>query len=300
MSATSIRPRRAGPARWSWWRSARADASTRWGAEAVIGLGIVVAVCLIALVGPLFAPYGPAQIVGVSFAHPSSHFIFGTDYLGRDVLSRFLWGGRTLIVAAVLSTMATIALGAAMGLTAAYKRNWLDGFVMRIGDVIMAFPSIIVAIVLVTAVGPHLWLVGLSYAIASAPRVARVARGAALTCVKQGYVEAAEARGERMWAVLLREVLPNVRTPILIDGGIRLAGAVIYLSTLNFLGLGVQEPVADWGLMISENRLGWTTQPWTMIPPLVAIAALTVGVNLIVDGVPGARVVARRGRLWRA
>ena len=255
-----------------------------------IGFGICILLVLLALVGPLVAPESPTGLVGLPLAPPSGAHPFGLDFLGRDVLSRFLYGGRSLIGLALLTTIIGSGLGTIVGLAAGYSRRWLDGVLMRLSDVVMSFPALILALVLLAAVGAKLWLVVLGVALTHIPRVARIVRAATLEIVGRDFVSAAEARGERTRSVLYREILPNVGTPILVDFGVRLAGSVIIISSLSFLGFGLQPPASDWGLMINENRAAMTVQPYAVLFPLLAIAALTIGANLIADGVIRASV----------
>ncbi len=172
-----------------------------------------------------------------------------------------------------------------MGLTAGYSRGWLDTVLMRSADVVMAFPALILALVLLAAVGPKVWLVVSAVALTHIPRVARLVRASTLEVVGRDYVSAAEARGESTRVILSKEVLPNVWTPILVDFGVRFPTSVIIISSLAFLGFGLQPPASDWGLMINENRAALTVQPYAVLFPLLAIAALSIGANLVTDGI---------------
>ena len=250
-----------------------------------LGLGICGLLVLVAVIGPVVAPQSPTAIVGLPLQTPTSSHPFGLDFLGRDVLSRFLNGGRSVILLALLATVFGSGIGVAVGLTAGYTRNWIDSVLMRCSDVVMSFPALILALVLLATLGPKLWLVVAGVALTHVPRVARLVRGATLEVVGREYVSAAEARGEPVRSILYREILPNVSTPILIDFGVRLAGSVIIISSLSFLGFGLQPPASDWGLMINENRSALTIQPYAVLFPLLAIGALAIGVNLIADGV---------------
>jgi peptide/nickel transport system permease protein len=249
-----------------------------------VGIAICGLLVLLAAIGPAVAPDSPTAIVGLPLQTPTADHPFGLDFLGRDVLSRFLNGGRSVILLALLATVLGSAIGVAVGLTAGYTRNWTDSVLMRCSDVVMSFPALILALVLLATLGPKLWLVVAGVALTHVPRVARLVRGAALEVVGREYVAAAEARGEPVRAILFREILPNVWTPILIDFGVRLAGSVILISSLSFLGFGLQPPASDWALMINENRSALTVQPYAVLFPLLAIGALAIGVNLIADG----------------
>jgi peptide/nickel transport system permease protein len=249
-----------------------------------IGLAMVVLILLVALAGPLVAPYSPTEFVGIPNGAPSDEAIFGTDALGRDVLSRFLSGGRTVLWLAATSTLLGMVIGVVVGLVAAYSRNWFDDVLMRGNDVLLAFPQIILVLLAVSALGPKLWLIVLAVGLTHAPRVARVMRGAALEVVERDFIKSAEAVGERRWRIVFGELLPNVTSPLLVELGLRMTYSIGLVASISFLGFGLQPPTADWGLMINENRLSITVQPWAVLLPVAAIGFLTVGTNLITDG----------------
>jgi peptide/nickel transport system permease protein len=261
-----------------------------------IGLGIVIFFTLLALIGPLVAPHGPTDFVGIPNSGPSSNAIFGTDHIGDDVFSRFLYGGRTVIGLALLTTALGVSLGVLIGLTAAYCGGVVDEVLMRISDVFLAFPQILFALLLIAAFGPKISLLILAVAITHAPRVARVMRGAGLQVVERDFVKAAEAVGERRWRIIFGELLPNVSSPLLVEIGLRLTYSIGLIAALSFLGFGLQPPKADWGLMISENRLSLTVQPWGVVLPVIAIALLTIGSNLVTDGIARAAIGLDRGK----
>jgi peptide/nickel transport system permease protein len=249
-----------------------------------IGLALVLLIVGIALIGPLFAPHSPSEFVGAPNAGPSSTASLGTDNLGRDILSRFLWGGRSILGLSLAATAIGLGLGVTIGLVAAYARSVLDDVLMRAMDVILAFPSIVLALVAVATVGPKLWLIVLVVGLTTMPRVARVIRGASLDIVERDYVRAAEAIGvPRRW-ILAGEVLPNVMGPLMVEASLRLTYAIGIIASVSFLGFGLQPPAADWGLMINENRLALTLHPWGVVTPVAAIAVLTIGTSLIGDG----------------
>jgi peptide/nickel transport system permease protein len=249
-----------------------------------VGLAIVAVIVIVALAGPLVAPHSPTEFVGVPNSGPGGEAAFGTDALGRDVLSRFLYGGRTVLWLAAASTLLGMVVGVVVGLIAAYSRNWLDDVLMRGNDVLLAFPQIIFVLLAVSAVGPKLWLIVLTVGLTHAPRVARVMRGAALEVVERDFVKSAEVVGERRWRIVFGEVLPNVTSPLLVELGLRMTYSIGLVAGISFLGFGLQPPTADWGLMINENRLSITVQPWAVLLPVAAIGLLTVGTNLITDG----------------
>jgi peptide/nickel transport system permease protein len=248
-----------------------------------IGLALGGAVILVALAGPLFAPHSPSELLGAPYQHASANSLLGTDFLARDVLSRVLWGGRTVIALAGAATVLAYLVGVPIGLLAGVSRSFVDPLLMRIMDVFLAFPPIILLLVLATGVGPSPWVLIVGVAITHIPGISRIVRAATLETSVKGYVEAAVARGERLTFVLRREILPNIATPILADAGIRLTGSILLVAAVNFLGLGLQPPAADWALMISENRGGLTIQAWASVVPIVLIAALTIAVNLVAD-----------------
>jgi peptide/nickel transport system permease protein len=255
-------------------------------------------VCLlvgVAVIGPVFAPHAPTDFVAAPFSPPSAAAALGADNLGRDVLTRFLWGGRSVLGLSLAATVIGLVLGALIGLVAAYARSVLDDVLMRGMDVILAFPSIMLALVAVSTVGPELWLLVLAVGLTTAPRVARVTRGASLEIVERDYVQAAEAMGAPRRTILLVEILPNILSPLMVEASLRLTYSIGLIAGLSFLGFGLQPPAADWGLMINENRQGLTVQPWGVVLPVVAIALLTIGTSLIGDGLARAAAGIERG-----
>jgi peptide/nickel transport system permease protein len=260
-----------------------------------IGVALVLLLAGTALIGPFFAPHDPAAFVGLGYAHPSSAAPLGADNLGRDVLSRFLWGGRSILGLSLAATAIGLVLGAGIGLVAAYSRSTLDDVLMRGMDVILAFPSIVLALVAVATIGPKIWLLVLVVGLTTAPRVARVARGASVEVVERDFVQAAEAIGESRFKILLGEVLPNITSTLMVEASLRLTYSIGLIAGLSFLGFGLQPPAADWGLMINENRQGLTIQPWGVVMPVIAIALLTIGTSLIGDGVARAAAGIDRG-----
>jgi len=250
-----------------------------------IGLAACFLLLALILIGPIFAPYDPAGIGGLPFQRPDGQFLLGTDGLGRDVLSRVLWGGRSIVGLAALSTGLASIDGSATGLVPGSSRTLVDPLLVRAMDVIPAFPPLLFLLVLATGAGHSAGVVVLGVATVHVPSIARIVRAATQETAGHGYVEASVARGERVHAVLRREILPNILGTVLADAGIRLTGSIIIIASVNFLGLGLQPPAADWALMISENRGGITLQPWAVIAPAFLIAFLTVAVNLVADAV---------------
>jgi peptide/nickel transport system permease protein len=251
-----------------------------------IGLVLVVVLVLVAAFGPLFARFGPTAFAGVApNSPPGGKSLFGTDYIGQDVWSRFLWGGREILVMAALATAIGLILGTAVGLTAAYARNVLDDVLMRAMDVILAFPQIMLALVVIATVGPKAWLMVAAVGLTTMPRVARVTRGAAQPVVERDFVAAAEALGLPRVRILFREVLPNILSPLLVEANLRLTYSIGLIASLAFLGFTPNPNGADWGLMIQENQIALgSNQPWGVVLPMAAIALLTVGTGLVGDG----------------
>ena len=240
---------------------------------------------LVAVVGPSVAAKSPDALVTLPYAKPSSQFPLGGDYLGRDVLSRVLHGGWVLLLMAVAATVLGVAVGAAGGMSAAYLRGRPDGFIMRTVDVILAFPQLVFALLLVSILGPKPWLIVLAVGLSHAPAVARVIRSATLDISERDYVKVAELQGMPPRRVMSREILPNLISPLMVEAGLRLTYSIVIIAGLSFLGFGQQPPAANWGLMINENRAGLPLNPWAVIVPAALIALLTIGTNTFTDAV---------------
>jgi peptide/nickel transport system permease protein len=254
-----------------------------WSARAgLLGLGLVLGV---AFIGPVFAPYSTSELAGIPYSKPSGEFLLGNDYLGEDVFSRVLSGGRTVILFGALATILAYAVGGTIGLVAGYGRSKLDPVLMRAMDVLLAFPPILFLLVIATGAGASLVALVIAIAIIHVPSIARIVRTAALETSVRGYVEAAVARGDRTHVILRREILPNIWGPIMADAGPRFTVSILLVAAVNFLGLGPSPPTADWALMISENRSGITINPWAVVVPALLIALLTVSVNTVADAV---------------
>lgn len=267
-----------------WWRL-WGSAQVRWGVTLLVAMTIVV------IVGPWLAPHNPAMSVGRPYAAPSAEALLGTDNLGRDVLSRVLAGGIYLAWMAPLSALLSVTIGAGVALVAAYYGGWTDTVLMRTLDVLLAFPGVLLTLLCVSVFGPHPpLLVGL-VVLTLMPGVARVIRGAALPLLNREYVLWAKAVGTPGRAIILRELLPNVSSPLLVELGLRLSWSVGILSSMSFIGYGIQPPAADWGLMVSENGTGLGTQPFAVLAPIAMIILYTIGGGLIAEG--AARVMAR-------
>lgn len=250
-----------------------------------VGFTLLVLVLGVALFGPLFAPHGPSEPIGIPYEGPSGEALLGYDGLGRDVLSRVLWGGRSVLALAGLATVIAYLAGGLVGLVAGYSRSLVDAILMRAVDVLISFPALLFILVLVTGAGTSTWALVAGVATVQAPLVARIIRTATLEQSVRGFVEAAVARGESTLAILRREILPNIVSPIAADFGLRFTYSIILVASVNFFGLGLQPPAADWALIISENRDGLSLNPWVILVPAALIALLTISANLVGDAV---------------
>lgn len=256
-----------------------------------ISAALLVAVVALALLGPVLAPHAPDEPVGIPLTGPADGAPLGTDFLGRDVLSRVLWGGRSVLVYAGIATLLAYLIGGTVGLVAGYNRALADSVLMRSADVMLSFPPLIFLLVLATGAGTSEWVLVIGVALVQAPLVARVVRTATLEQAVRGFVEAAVARGERTSAIVRRELLPNIVGPVAADVGLRFTYSIILVASVNFLGLGLQPPAADWALIISENRSGLDLNPYVILAPALLIALLTISVSLVGDAV--ARTLGR-------
>jgi peptide/nickel transport system permease protein len=267
----------------SFLRALRALTRSRVG---MIGLAIVVFWVVIALVGPWIAPHPIYKLDALnrnespSWTHP-----FGTDLYGRDVLSRVIVGSRSVLLIAPLATLLGLVLGVVIGVSTGYLGGIYDEVMMRIMDGFMAFPTLIILLLIISVVRTSTWVVIVIIGINFAPYSGRVVRSAVLAVRNLEYVEAAKLRGESSIAIMLREVLPNCWRPIVVEGTTRVGYAIFAEAGLSFLGLGVPPPTPDWGVMVNEARANILIAPWVAIFPSLAIATLVVGVNLLADGV---------------
>ncbi len=262
--------------------------------QARVGLVLTGAVVLLALLGPLLLPWATGYTSTGFAGRPfQPDGVLGTDNLGRDVLSRFLAGGLRLLAYAGLATLLGMVLGVLAGMVAAYQGGWLDTLVMRGNDVLLALPQLVVALLAITVLGPQGWVLVTVIGITHAPRIARVTRAATAAVITEDYVRAAEMYAVPRWRILAQDVLPNITGPLMVELGLRMTYSIGAVASLSFLGLGLQPPTADWGLMINENRIALVLQPWGVLLPVLAIAVLTVGTNLITDSL--ARASARGG-----
>jgi peptide/nickel transport system permease protein len=255
---------------------------TRRGA---LGLSLAGFVVLVAVIGPFVAPYSPNASVTLPFAPPSGQYLLGSDTLGRDVLSRILAGGWELLLMALAATAFGVLLGAAAGIAAAYLRGRVDGLIMRTVDVFLAFPQLVFALLLVSIIGPKIWLIVVAVGFTHAPAVARVLRSAALEISERDYVKSIELQGVRPAKVMSSEILPNLVSPLMVESGLRFTYSIVMMAGLAFLGFGLPPPSPNWGYMIQENRIGLSLNVWAVAAPAILIALLTIGTNTFTDAV---------------
>lgn len=248
-----------------------------------VGLLLLVIVVALAFLGGFVAPYSPYETVGIPGQAPGGAHVFGLDFIGRDVLSRILYGGRSTLVLAALSTLVTYVIGTAIGLFAGYKRTLIDAVLMRGVDILLSLPALLVILLLVTAFSSSPVVLVLATALVLLPGVARIVRSATMEVSTRSYVEAAVARGEGTWSILVHEVLPNIRGVIAADLGLRFSWSIILIASVNFLGIGIQPPTPDWGVMASENRVIVGSNPMGLVGPCLALALLVVAINLVSD-----------------
>lgn len=256
-------------------------ASASWSAR--FGLAIVVFYVFVAVFAPVLTPYGENQIVSSEFEPWSTTFIFGTDNLGRDMLTRLIYGARNTVGIAFTTTCLAFLIGGVAGLLAATLGGWLDQALGRLVDVFMAIPPLIFALLILTILGTSIPVLIVVIAVLDSTRVFRVARSVAMSIAVMEYVEVARLRGERIWWVIGREVLPNSLPPLVAEFGMRFCFVFLFIAALSFLGLGIQPPAADWGSMVRDNATLITYGDITPLLPAGAIAVLTVGVNFVVD-----------------
>lgn len=250
------------------------------GRVALAGLAVMT---FIALLGPMLAPHSATAPVAAPISPPGSGHLLGTDLLGRDVLSRIMHGGTDLLVVTAGATAAAYLIGVALGLLAGYNRGRLDGVLMRSLDVVLAFPPILLLLVLAAGAGTGLSTIVPGVILVNVPGIARIVRSATLELVGRAYVEAAVLRGESVATILRREILPNISGVLLADAGPRLSGSIILVAGLNYLGIGVDPPAPDWGAMIFENRGGISVQPWAVAAPAIVVVAVIIFASLLGD-----------------
>jgi peptide/nickel transport system permease protein len=251
--------------------------------SARIGLAMVLINVFAAIFAPVIAPYRETEIVGDVWMPFSSENWLGTDHLGRDMFTRLVYGARNTIVIAFVTTMISFVIGSVLGFFAATLGGWTELSLSRIIDILMAFPTLIFALIALSVVGTSIPALILVIAVLDSTRVYRLSRAVAMDIAVMEYVEAARLRGERIWWIMRKEILPNAMPPLVAEFGLRFCFVFLFIAALSFLGLGIQPPTADWGGMVRENAGAITFGIFIPLWPAGAIAFLTVGVNLIVD-----------------
>lgn len=265
---------------------------------ALVGAGLIVFWVFVAVFAPLLAPFDPLatlmpfQTPGAVFEETGQVFWLGTDQLGRDILSRTIFGARQVLLYAPAAAAAAYAVGIAGGLVAGYKGGWWDVALSRLADIVLSFPVLVLYVVIIGAIGATAANIFLAITFATAPGVFRIVRGLALDLKTRDYVAAAETRGEALWYILFVEILPNARGPLIVDACLRLGYIVITIGVLAFLGLGLPPPDPDWGLMVAEARAVALAFPHMTLAPCLALSSLVLGLNLLADGL---RDITERG-----
>ncbi len=264
--------------------------------SAMVGLFGVGFYLFLAIFAPLIAPHPVFEVVGKVWEPPSWAFPLGTDNIGRDLLSRLIWGAQITIFIAATATILSFGIGVTLGFFAAIMRGWVDQVLSRLIDLLMAIPTLIFALVVLSVLPTDLYVLILVMAVLDSTRVFRISRAVAVDIAVMDFVEAARLRGEGWGWTMSREILPNALSPLLAELGLRFAFAVLFLSALSFLGLGVQPPAADWGSMVKENKDGIVFGISAALIPGAAIATLAICVNLVVDWVLNRTASLKGGR----
>jgi peptide/nickel transport system permease protein len=255
-----------------------------------LGTLIVVLFLLIAVSGPLIAPYSYDEFIRdensvlVRRAEPSFAHLFGTDKDSRDVFSRVIWGAREIILLPGIATLISVILGTGIGLFIGYTGGWVDEIISRALDSLLSIPALILALVMLGILGPSEIGIVIVVVLLYTPIVTRVIRSATLNIRDMGYIEAAKLRGESLYYILFREILPGVMPTLVVEAALRFSYAIFLIASLGFLGLGVPPPSPSWGRMVEEARGEYLQAPWTLWAPAAAIAVLVIGVNLMADG----------------
>ena len=276
--ALARKPRRGGLARETFDR-------VRRNPGALAGLVILTVIVLLAIFAPLVAPFDPSQQNTQVIRHaPSLAHLFGTDSFGRDVLSRVIYGGRYSLPVGLVAVAVASSIGILSGLAAGFYGRWLDSIIMRIVDMMLAFPGILMVMALVAILGTSLFNLMLAVGLSSIPEYTRVVRGSVLSAREAEYVTAARVTGTSNWGIMLRHILPNILPPIIVLMTLGIAGAIILGSTLSFLGLGIKPPTPEWGSMLSDGRTILRTAWWVSLFPGLAIMLTVLSINLLGDG----------------
>ena len=263
---------------------------------ALIGLILTACYFVMAIFAPLIAPYGMAEVVGGVWEPSSDQFLLGTDNIGRDLFTRMIYGGRTTIFIATAATILSFTTGATLGFTAAVLGGWPDQILSRFVDLLMSIPTLIFALVVLSVMPVTVPMLILVMGLLDSTRVYRLSRAVAVDVNVMDYVEAAKLRGEGYRWIIFREILPNALSPLVAEMGLRFIFMVLFVSTLSFLGLGVQPPQADWGGIVKENADGIVYGIGAALYPAVAIATLAISVNLVADWVLNRTTSLKGGR----
>ena len=252
---------------------------------AMLGLAIVMAFVLIAVFAPVLAPQDPLQTSWSAVRKaPSAQYLFGTDEIGRDVLSRVIWGARASLLAGLVSVCIAMALGVPIGLLAGYVGGWVDGLISRFTDAMLAVPFLILAIALAAFLGPSLTNAMIAIGVSATPVFIRLTRGQVLSVKVEDFVEAARAVGNPHWRIALRHILPNILPPLIVQATLAIAAAIIAEASLSFLGLGQQPPAPSWGSMLNTAKNYVDNAPWMAVWPGVSIFLMVLSFNLLGDG----------------
>ncbi len=251
--------------------------------SAKLGLITITAYLVIALFAPVVAPYSETEILGGAYEVWSDKYLLGTDNLGRDMLSRLIFGARNTIGIALAAVIIAFAIGGVTGMLSAILGGWYDTIISRIVDILMAIPGLVFALLILTILGTSMTTLVLVIAVLDSTRVYRITRAAAMNVAVMDFVEVARLRGEGLWWVIRKEILPNIMAPLLAEFGLRFCFVFLFIAALSFLGLGIQPPTADWGSMVRDNATLINYDDITPLLPAAAIAVLTVAVNFVVD-----------------
>jgi ABC-type dipeptide/oligopeptide/nickel transport system permease subunit len=271
------------------WRGLKSFGLLRESWVGMVGAFLVLFWVLVAILAPLIAPFDPNSSIQ-PFAKPGIEaakggtFWLGTDHIGRDIMSRIIWGSRTVLIYAPLATLSAYTLGILMGLAAGYRGGWVDDILSRIADIILSFPVLVLYIIIIATIGSSGINIIIAITFASSPGIMRIVRGLVLDLRNRDYVAAAQTRGESDWKVMLVEILPNARGPLIVDACLRLGYVIITIGVLGFLGLGLPPPDPDWGGMVNETRQMAMVFPHMTLFPCIAISSLILGFNLLADG----------------
>lgn len=275
---TEVKTNEAGPWRDAWRSFKKSKIS-------LIGAGIVLLFIILALLAPLIAPQGiNEQNLTERLQPPSADHWFGTDDFGRDIFSRVLYGARISLWVGFFSVIGSIVVGSLLGILAGYYGRWIDTIISRIFDIMLAFPSILLAISIVAVLGPSLQNALIAIAIVNIPNFGRLIRSKVLSIKQEEYITSAKAIGMKDGRILFRHILPNSMAPVIVQGTLAIATAIIEAAALGFLGLGAQAPTPEWGKMLADARVYLVNAPWTMIFPGIAIMLTVLGFNLMGDG----------------